>query len=366
MTHDLYEKLILLEETQETLPDTVCLDILESPQVRLLPLLDAAFVLRQKSFGRDVLLHILNNVQNGHCPEDCQYCAQSKGSAAKIEEYGFKTDEEILAEAEKAYRSGAFRHCMVFSGRTPSLQRIEHLAELIKRIKAKYPMQICVSPGILDRPKARILKEAGVNRINHNLNTSRRFYPSICTTHTYEDRIKTLDIAQGEGLEICSGIIVGMGEESRDIIEVARYLRKIGAQSIPVNFYIPIEGNVLKVPESLTPEYCLRVLCLFRFLNPSTDIRIAAGREFYLKEMEPLALYPANSLFLSGYLNVRGAEAARTLRMIQSAGFSIRSDFPLKDLLDHNAPLDELSQNTSIELKQLSELRPAGKDTPDA
>ena len=359
MEYSFYENLVRAGLGGESLGAAQCVDILESPDVRLLPLLDAAYQLRSIHYGNDVLLHILNNVRNGACPEDCQYCAQSRESSAPIEAYGFKSDDEILEEARQAHMSGAFRHCLVFAGRAPSLKRIEHLAGLVREMKRLYPMEICVSPGILDTEKARILKAAGVDRINHNLNTSRKFYPQICSTHRYEDRLATLQTAQALGLQICSGIIVGMGESSSDIIEVAETLAEIGAHSIPVNFFIPVQGTRLPIPAHLTPEYCLRVLCLFRFLNPAADIRVAAGRELYLKDLEPLALYPANSLFLSGYLNVQGEEKSATLKMIQAAGFTVRSDRSLPELLGDDPRLSAGGSDKGFSLKGLDELRPA-------
>jgi len=360
-----YSQLVSAGLNKEPLSEAQCFSILESPDIRLLALLDAAYQLRHTFYGKKVLIHIIDNVQNGACPEDCRYCAQSREASVPIESYGLKSDEEILAEAAQAYDSGAFRHCLVFSGRTPSLKRIERLAELVREMKRRYhPMEVCVSPGLLDREQAEILKAAGVDRINHNLNTSRNFYPRICSTHTYEDRLATIRTAQSVGLQICSGIIVGMGESSRDIIEVAQTLAALGADSIPVNFFIPVAGTRLDAPAHLTPEYCLRVLALFRLLNPSVDLRVAAGRELYLKELEPLALYPANSLFLTGYLNVRGAAPNATLQMIRSAGFDIQSDIKLEDLLSCGAPQDKQDRQPGISLKGLSELRPAGQTEP--
>src|SRR3990167_3534951 len=184
--------------------------ILNSSEIELLPLLNAAYEIRTKFTGKEVAVHIINNAQNGHCPEDCHYCAQAKSSSADIEEYPLKPDEEILAEAKRAYESGAYRYCMVFAGRGPSERRTEHLAKLIRKIKENYPIQICVSTGLLDREKAKTLKDAGLDRLNHNLNTSRSHYPKICTTHTYDNRLNTLQAAQDAGIELCSGMIAGM------------------------------------------------------------------------------------------------------------------------------------------------------------
>ena len=346
--------------TGDILEDSLCQQILASPAVELLPLLTAAFEVRKEFAGREVTIHILNNAQNGFCPEDCHYCAQAKTSQSEILEYPLKSDEEILEEARLAYARGAFRYCMVFAGRGPSPRRVEHLSRLIRLIKSKYNLSICVSCGLLDEEKANVLKAAGLDRLNHNLNTSEKHYPEICTTHSYADRLNTLKAAQKAGLEICSGIIVGMGESSDDIISVAKTLRRLQSPSIPVNFFIPIPGNTVKNASALTPEYCLRVLCLFRFLNPKAEVRVAAGREFHWRELEALSLYPANSLFLDGYLNARGAERRKTLQMIKDAGFSIKADFSIEELLkdEEGKKSPEKNDGGRVSLKGLSELRP--------
>ncbi|MBF0531895.1 MAG: biotin synthase BioB [Candidatus Omnitrophica bacterium] len=311
-----------------------CIRILTGRNIELLKLLDAAYTVRRTYFGNRVTVHILNNVQNGHCPEDCHYCAQSQSSKAKIETYPMKSDAEILAEAKAAHANGAFRYCMVFAGKKPSEERIRHLTGLIRKIKSLYPLEVCVSPGVITREQARTLKQAGLDRLNHNINTSRNLYRRICTSHTYEDRLQTLKNAHAVGLPVCSGVIIGMGETAEDIIDMALALREIKAESIPVNFFIPIPGLKLKNPGALTPEYCLRVLCLFRFLNPKAEIRIAAGREIHLRDMEVLALYPANSLFLDGYLNTKGEARLKTLTMIRDAGFALAGEHDLNGLIE--------------------------------
>ena len=312
----------------------VCRTILTSPKVELLPLLSAAFAVRRKFWGRKVTVHVINNVQNGLCAENCSYCAQSASSKAAITRYPMKSDREILAEARAAYRDGAFRYCMVFSGRQQGASRISHLSRLIQTIKKRYPIEVCVSPGFVTLSEARTLKTAGLDRLNHNINTSARYYKKICTTHDFEARLSTLAAAQAAGLEMCSGVIVGMGESANDVIDAALTLKKFkNVKSIPVNFFLPIKGLRLSRTSMLTPEYCLRVLCLYRFLNPNAEIRIAAGREYHLRDLQVLGLYPANSIFLEGYLNVKGAARARTLQMIKDAGFSIVSEMDLDTLI---------------------------------
>ncbi len=345
-----YENIIESSLQSESLPDADCQEILSASEVELLPLLDAAYKVRKTYFQNRVQLHILNNAQNGLCPEDCHYCIQAKTAETDIDTYSLKPESEILAEAERAYESGAYRYCIVMSGRGPSQKRVEQLAQLIQSVKARFPLEVCLSVGLIDKNAARTLKEAGLDRLNHNLNTSASFYPKICTTHTYQDRMDTLQAAQTVGLACCSGVIVGMGEEDVDLIRVAKELRRLKVASIPVNFYLPIDGNQIKTPPLLTPEYCLRVLCLYRFLNPTAEIRVAAGREHHLRGMEVMSLYPANSMFVEGYLNATGKETTRTLQMIQDAGFEIETNGEISGQLQN--------EQGGVLLKELELLRP--------
>lgn len=359
-----YTELAQKSLSGEILSPEACRRILTDPAVEILPLLDAAYQVRKHHTGTEVTVHIINNAQNGFCPEDCHYCAQAKTSKADIEEYPLKPDHEILAEAKHAYDSGAFRYCMVFAGRGPSPRRVEHLARLVREIKSKYQIQVCVSAGLIDEAGAQTLKDAGLDRLNHNLNTSQRHYPKICTTHTYQDRIRTLKAAKKAGIELCSGMIAGMGETADDVIELALTLREFGAESIPVNYLIPIEGNQLTASTGLNPQYCLRILCLFRFLNPAAEIRVAAGREGHLRSMEVMALYPANSLFLEGYLNTKGDSRVKTLRMIKDAGFTIKSDISLDELLAQEEPSTAFRVGDEQNLmKKFNDLRPHFQQT---
>jgi biotin synthase len=212
---------------------------------------------------------------------------------------------------------------MVMSGRGPTIALTHRLAELIREVKERYPIEVCLSVGLLEEEHARILADAGLDRLNHNLNTSESHYGQICSTHTYADRVRTLVAAKKCGIEACSGLILGMGEQSADVVEVAFRLRELEVPSIPVNFLIPIDGNPMQSDGSLTPERCLRALCLMRLVNPRAEIRAAGGREGHLRGMEALALWPANSLFVEGYLTTRGDSLADTYRMIREAGFEV-------------------------------------------
>ncbi len=298
-----------------------CLWILEG--AALLPLLSAAFAPRERHFGREVMVHVLNNVQNGLCPEDCGYCSQNRDSKAAIRKYAMKSDDEILAEAGRAARAGASRYCMVLSGRGPTPERARRLAEIVRRVKRRYPIEVCLSVGILGEEQAQILADAGLDRLNHNLNTSASHYARVCSTHDFADRVNTIVAAKKCGIQPCSGVIVGMGESSEDLVEVAFKLRELEVPSIPVNFLIPIEGNQILSDGSLTPERCLRALCLMRLVNPRAEIRAAGGREGHLRSLGALALWPANSLFVEGYLTTRGDAVDETYRMIREAGFEV-------------------------------------------
>ena len=306
--------------------------VLDSPEVELLPLLQAAYEPRRAAFGKKVMVHVLNNVQNGLCPEDCGYCSQNKDSKAAIRKYAMKSDEQILAEAEAAAKSGASRYCMVLSGRGPTVDRAKRIGKLVREIKDRWPIEVCLSAGLMGDEHARVLKEAGLDRMNHNLNTSERRYDAITSTHSYADRVETLQAAKRNGIESCSGMIVGMGEESRDILEVAYKLRELEVPSIPVNFLIPIDGNQVQNDGSLTPDRCLRALSLMRFINPAAEIRVAGGREGHLRTMQPFALYPANSLFVEGYLTTKGDPVAETYAMIRDAGFEVEGNDAYADL----------------------------------
>lgn len=354
-----YLKLSEAGLTEKLLTEETCLQVLTDKSVELLSLLDAAFQVRKHFHGREVTVHIINNVSNGLCSEDCNYCPQSKSSSAEIAAYTEKSQEEILEEAKLAYEAGAHRYCMVYAGRKPNRERTDRIANLVRTIKAQFPIEVCVSAGIMDETDTRTLKDAGLDRLNHNLNTSAQRYGRICTTHSFADRFNTLKAARKVDLEVCSGIIAGMGETAAELVELALILRDLEAKSIPVNFLLPIPGNRLGAPQSLSPEYCLRILCLFRFLNPKAEIRVAAGREYHLRSLEPLSLYPANSLFMDGYLNIRGKSRRDTLQMIIDAGFTIKSDKSAEDLLQHEGEESTAHISESPWLKSDIELHPA-------
>ncbi|MEM7064931.1 MAG: biotin synthase BioB [Cyanobacteria bacterium P01_B01_bin.77] len=301
------------------------LRVLQADDTELLAQLAAAYKVRHRYWGNRVRLHFLLNAQSGLCPEDCHYCSQSKISAAEIEKYPLMAKDRILAAADRAHQLKAGTFCMAISGRTPSPKTFDQILDAVRAVKADYPMRVCTTLGLLSEDQAHQLKAAGVDRINHNLNTAEAHHDDICTTHGYQDRLATVKAVQAAGLTTCSGGILGMGESDEDIINLAQSLRALNVTSVPVNFLIPIEGTPFAGRSELTPQRCLRILCLFRFLLPSQEIRIAGGREVHLRSQQPLALYPANSIFVGDYLTTAGQSAKADYAMVHDAGFILEA-----------------------------------------
>ena len=297
--------------------------VLQTPDDRLLELLNAAYAVRHKFFGRKVRLQMLQNAKSGACQEDCGYCSQSADSTADIKKYGLLKKSQMVEAARRASESKAIRYCIVISGRGPLDREISEISEAVREIKGSVPVQVCCSLGLLTKDDARRLKEAGVDRINHNLNASERFHPQMVTTHSYQDRLATISNARAAGLEICSGGIAGMGETDEDVIDLALSLREVRPDSIPMNFLHPADGTPMRDQKNLTPQRCLKILCLFRFLHPRTELRVAGGREFNLRSLQALALYPADSLFVGGYLTTPGMPADEAWQMIEDLGFEV-------------------------------------------
>jgi biotin synthase len=299
------------------------LAVLQAGDDQLLSLLDAAFRVRLHYHGREVRLHVLQNAKSGMCRENCAFCSQAIGAYSGVDRYHMQTIEELVAGAREAHDRQAVKYCMVTATRGPSATELDVICEAVRQIKQDVPIEICTSLGLLNDEQARRLAEAGVHRFNHNLETSRRYFPHICQTHTYDDRVATVRAAKAAGMEACCGGIVGMGEELDDRVELAFALSELNVESIPVNFLDPRPGTPLADVERLSPADCLKALAMFRFVNPQSEIRVAGGREVNLRHLQPLALYPANSMFTEGYLTTPGQGYERDLAMIRDAGFTV-------------------------------------------
>ena len=306
--------------------ETEALATLESPDDELLDVLQGAYRIRRKHFGNTVSLHLLRNVKSGKCPEDCAFCSQSTSAINEVERYDFQTVESIVEGAQAAIDRQAKRYCVVSSTRAPSPNELETICEAAIQIKQKYPdLEICSSLGLLTEEKAIRLKASGVDRFNHNLETSENYFPEVVTTHDFQDRVNTAKIVKKVGLDLCCGGLFGMGESLQDRVDLVFALADLDVDSVPLNFLDPRPGTPFEgKPNPLSPNDCLRSLAMFRFAMPSIEIRIAGGRETILRALQPLALYPANSMFTAGYLTTGGQDYETDKRMIEDAGFVIQ------------------------------------------
>ena len=335
----------------ELLTREEALAVLRAPDEVLLDQIAAAYRVRRHYWGNRVRLHFLLNAQSGLCPEDCNYCSQSKISTAQIEKYPLLAKEEILDAADRAKKLKAGTFCLVISGRSPTESVFTKVLDAVREVKAKYDLKICACLGLLSEEQTYRLAEVGVDRVNHNLNSSESYHPQICTTHNFDDRVETVNHVKAAGITTCSGGILGMGESDDDVIDLALSLRKLEVTSVPVNFLIPILGTPLAELGELNPRRCLRILCLFRFLLPSQEIRIAGGREVHLRSLQPLGLYPANSIFVGDYLTTPGQAAHQDFEMIRDAGFVLEAPdgSPLE-----GEPLTQAIQNGQTRVTQIS------------
>lgn len=289
-----------------------------------LTLVSAAGLLRRKHFANTVKVNYLVNLKSGLCPEDCTYCSQRLGSKAEILKYTWLKPEEAVRQAGLGIAGGASRVCLVASGKGPSDRDVNRVSTMIDQLKAEHPqIEVCACLGILKDGQAAQLRSAGADAYNHNLNTAESLYPQICSTHSYQERVETVEQAKTAGLSPCSGLIVGMGESTDQLIEAVFALRALNSDSIPVNFLMPFDGTPLEGTWNLSPLACLRILALVRLACPDKELRIAAGREMHLRSMQATALEVANSIFLGDYLTSEGQDARTDLAMIADAGFVV-------------------------------------------
>ena len=285
--------------------------ILDTPDEELEALIDRASSLRYKYKGNRVSIHILTNARSGNCSQDCAYCAQSCRSTADIDKYKWVDEDKLYQDNDFVNDYHLSRHCIGLSGMKFTDKEIEELARRIRKMK-EHGTHLCCSIGFLTEHQAKMLKEAGLDRINHNLNSSRSFYHNICSTHTFDQRVRNIHMLQG------------LGESKEDVVDMLLELREIQPEALPINFLLPIKGTPLGNADisQLTTEYCMKVLCLARLLVPKADIRCAAGREVYFKGEEKKLLSVVDSIFASGYLTEGGQGIEDTLKTITDAGFT--------------------------------------------
>src|SRR5699024_2922936 len=261
------------------------------------------------------------NTKSGNCSENCGYCAQSRYTSASIEKYRMLDKNSIIKGAEKAQQMRSGTYCIVASGKGPTDRELNHVAEAVEEIKTKYNLKICACLGTLKPEQANRLKTAGVSRYNHNINTSENHHDAITTSHTYQDRVRTVNEAKRAGMSPCSGVIVGMKETKEDVVQMAMALKELDADSIPVNFLHAIDGTMLEGTDELIPIYCLKVLAISCYVMRTRETPIWAARKSMLKSITSLDLYAAKSIFIGYYSTTLGQEDRIDRQMLRALGF---------------------------------------------
>jgi biotin synthase len=281
----------------------------------------AATEIREHFQGREIILCGIVNAKAGKCPEDCSFCAQSSHYKTEAPSHPLKKAAEIIEKAAQAARNGAELFGIVTSGKT--IKAKKEWSEIFKAIEGigKMGLKPCASLGIIDTPRARELKACGLYSYHHNLETSRSFFPNICTTHAYEEDLETVQAAKAAGLSVCSGGVIGMGEGITHRIELAETLRKLSVDSIPLNILIPVKGTPMARMAPLPPLEILMTIAVFRFMLPDRDIKLCGGKEKNLRQLLPLAIVAgANSLMTGNYLTTDGRTSILDLEMIADLG----------------------------------------------
>lgn len=278
--------------------------------------------IRKANFGNAVKMCSIVPGRLGGCSQDCAFCAQSLHYDTAVDKTPQTlTDEEIMAAAAEAKKKGVPNFGIVYSGRKVSDGELDRLIGLTKRIKKELGLGVCMGLGILSEENMQRLADAGVVRFNHNLETSARHFPEIVSTHKYEDRVKTIEAGLKAGMGICAGGIFGIGETEADRIDMALELRRLGVDMVPMNFLHPIDGTPLGDAEKLPPREILRIVALYRFILPTTHLKVAGGRVLNLRDMQSWIFYAGCTAILSGnYLTTAGRSVEDDLQMLKDLG----------------------------------------------
>ena len=273
---------------------------------------------RRNFVGSRFELCSIINAKSGLCNEDCKFCAQSLQHSVKIPTYSLKKIEEIVKAARKAKEIGAEKFGIVTSGNRPNRKEIDTISQAILEIKKTVDIAVCASLGALTKQELKMLKESGLSRYHHNIETSPRFYPQIVSTHSFQKKVDTIKAAKEAGLEVCSGGIIGMGESWQDRIDMVTLLKELDVDSVPINFLIPIRGTSLQSLIPISSEDAIRTICIFRIVLGDKIIKIAAGREAILRDSQNLGFMAgANGMLIGGYLTVKGNDMADDYKLIE-------------------------------------------------
>ena len=294
------------------------LDLYEKPLEELIELSHEVTI---ENFDNNVEACSIISAKTGACSENCKYCAQSKHNHAEIECHPLLDVETVKKAALSAKENGATRFCIVTSGRVPTGSDFEKILEMIKEVASIDGIHCCASLGLLSEEQVKQIKEAGVERYNHNINTSEHYHNHICTTHNFEDRVNTVKMVKKYGMEACCGVIIGMGESREDRIEMALSLRQLNPKTVPINFLNPIKGTPLEdYEDKISEEEILKTICIFRLVLPKTLLRYAGGRTTRLsKYNQKLGIIAGiNSLLVGNYLTTAGSKSEEDKEMLKS------------------------------------------------
>ncbi len=299
------------------------LKILKDPRKEILSLVDKAKKVKKARWGNAFSFCSIINAKSGLCDGGCTFCAQAYPQRTHVPVYPLVSPEEMVKGAMKAEEAGAKRYSIVTSGRSPKEKELIHIIKGIEEIRRKTGLTIDVSLGILTSSQLKALKEAGVDRIHHNLETSERFYPQVTTRISWKDKRDFVEKAKEMGLSTCCGGILGIGEKEEDRVDLAFTLKEAEVDSVPINFLIPIPGTPLEGKGDLNPIQCLRIVAMFRLVLPEAEVRICGGREANLRDFQSLAAMMVNGFMVGGYLTRPGRDPALDLQLTQDLGLQL-------------------------------------------
>ena len=299
------------------------LDILKiENSSELMDVFRRASLARENTFGLKIEACSIINAKCGNCPQNCAFCAQSSSASVQTQTWPLLPPETIVQEAEKAQKAGVSRIGIVTSGTAVSSSaEKQSVLTSVREIRKKLKILPCASLGIVKKDFLLALKDAGLSRYHHNLEAAESFFPKICSSRPFSSQIKTVELAFEAGLSVCSGGIFGLGESLEQRIELIDTVRKLGADSIPINFLTPIPGTRLGNSELLKPLDCLKIIASARLMSPDKSVRLCGGREKILRDMQSMIFFAgADSLMTGGYLTTPGRTPAQDAKMIQDAG----------------------------------------------
>jgi biotin synthase len=302
------------------------LPLLEAKGPDVMDLVAVANRVRVEFNGNEIDLCSLLNAKSGKCSEDCAFCAQSAHYQTDAPTYPLMNADQMVKEAKEAQKRRTGRFCLISSGRQLNDKEFEVILSGLDRIRKETTLALDCSLGTLSEERAEALKRVGVTRYNHNLETAESHFSKICTTHSFQDRVQTIEVLKGQGFSICCGGIIGLGESPQQRLELAFSVRQLGIECIPFNILNPRPGTPLEHSEAIPPIEIIKTISLFRLVLPKGTIKIAGGREANLRDLQSLALFAgANGLIVGNYLTTLGRNAEDDLTMIRDVGFQIKA-----------------------------------------